>query len=1426
MEIDKSCDLRKMILILTVLLHSFLSSSQNYLPSCNCSVNAGKDIEICEPGGTVQLNGAVTGDFVSFHWLGAPELSDTSKLNPTATVAQNTTFTLATKCRSTTFLPIINPNFSSGNVGFSTGYIYDAVPGTFGPGKITVTNSPVSFNSVFSNCGDHTTGSGNMLLIDGSTVPGTDVWCQSINLAANTSYAFEFWFTTVFPPSPPQLQVTLNGSPIGTISLSATTCIWQKVSYCFTTTSSGPYSLCINEFSGVAFGNDFALDDFSLVELCTYEDKVNVIIEPKKTTNVDAEICQGQSYTLANQSFVNEGSYDIPLKTWKGCDSIVTLNLKVIDVIASIEPPSMLGCSSSSITLSGYSSSFGPGYSYLWKTKDGKILSDPTLWEVMINKPGTYELIVSYKDGLITCSKSDMVTVTADTTKPKINAGPDGQLSCTDSLLTLKGSISSPMKYGVNWTTTNGSFGSKSDTISPVIKSPGMYIMHVTDSSNFCITLDTVIITVDASLPKSIINGTLVLNCKDSVSWLNGLQSDSGPDITFNWTTNGGSIISKTDSLVILINTPGQYSLQINNTKSGCKSISSITVTGDFATPGVNAGQTDTLSCSLTSLNLSGQSSIPDSISSYLWSSSDGKIVSGANTLTPLINKPGNYILKVINNKNGCSQLDTVQVVNDKNLPVSVAGNADTITCIKSSIILNGTGSSIGPDVSYQWTTSNGNITNPADQITTNCDKEGVYILTVVNKINGCSSIDSVTIIKNITPPIAKAGITDTLTCIKTDLNLNGTGSSTGVGYTYMWSTLNGNIVSGQNTLNPDVNTKGNYTLVVTNTKNGCTSSSKVNIKENIVPPDVTVVPTEILTCTNPVINLSATNNSVPGQYTYQWTTVNGVILSGQNTLTPSINKEGTYTLITTDKNNGCTDSDIVTVSSMGEIPQINAGIDTILNCSHPVISLGAKLVYTGGNIKISWTTLNGLIQSGVNTLTPQVNKPGLYTITVKDTLTGCTNFDQITVGIDTIKPQAILLIPEKLSCIKLSTILEANSNNPQWTYNWTTTNGNITGGNSSYSAQVDQAGLYTLVIHSLLNGCDRMLSTAVTEDKVKPSISAGPDKMLTCDLNNANLNGTVNFPVSNYAIQWLTGGIIIPGANNLTPNVNKEGSYVLIITDNNNGCISIDTVQVTQNSNIPTDFVAKITGPGCLKNGSAEVLQVQGGVGPYQYAINGGAFQSQSNFGTLSPGDYTITIKDQNGCKYDKIINIPEPQPITVVLPDLVTIEYGTAGQLTPIPSIPVDQIDKVNWNPINGLSCSDCLYPLALPDNLQIYHLTITDKFGCTASSKVKVLVIKDFKLYIPNVFSPDADGINDVWYPLGDPTKITNIKLLRIFDRWGELMYEATDFPINDPAYGWNGKSKGKYLNPAVFVYYLEAEFIDGSTQLYKGDITIFR
>lgn len=1403
-----------------------VGTAQNVLPPCNCTVDAGKDIEICELGGIVNLKGSVTGNFISYNWLPVPEISQPLNLTTDANVTQNVSFTLTAKCRSNTFVPIVNGNFSSGNVGFTTGYIYDAVPGTFGPGHLTVTNNPPSFNSGFGNCGDHTSGAGNMLLVDGSDIANTDVWCENVTVLPNTDYVFEFWATSVYPVSPPSLIAICNGVVIGAVTLEPNMCQWQKVSFCFTPVASGNVSMCIAEASGVGFGNDFAIDDISLEELCRYQDVVNVKLNPNKANTVYASICEGQTYTLAGQNFSNEGSYDIPLKTSKGCDSIITLELKIPEVNVEIDPPNLLGCGGTTILLNGDQSSYGAEYSYLWSTKDGNMVSDPSLWEVLVNKPGTYTLTISYGDGTINCSKALSVLVEQDTTKPIINAGMDGKVSCADTLLTLNGSVVSPNDFNVNWTTTNGVFASKTDTLHPDIKAPGTYVMHVTGILNLCENTDTIVISSDASLPKAIITGNKVLTCKDSTIWLDGSHSDQGKDFTFQWSAKPGKIISNPDSLLVEVSDSGLYELLITNLVSGCKTVASIVVSSDFKKPLIEAGLPDTLSCNLNSVMLNGISNLPSSSSTIQWTSLKGSFISGQNTLNPVINASGEYILQITNDLNGCSQMDTLIVASDDKKPKAIVNEPDTINCYHLTILLDGQNSSLGLDYTYQWSLISGSLTGPTDQNTIDCYQPGSYVFSVTNQLNGCVTNDTVKVIKDIIIPNVSAGILDTLNCKNAFLNLNGGNSSTGPIFSYNWTTQKGNIISGTTSLMPKIDQAGTYYLTVLNLQNGCSNLDSVEIKQDTLTPSVILTKDTSISCATPSIKLDAVNNDKTGKFTYLWTTTNGNITSAATNLNPTINKAGQYQLLVTNVQNACTAQYDVNVISNGEIPDISAGKDTSLNCINTLIKLKASSTYSGGQISISWMSNGPLIVSGANSLSPKIDKAGTYTVTISDPATGCFNSDEVIVVYDTISPKTSIAKPADLTCKILSSIISAFDNNPDWTYSWSSFDGNIISGADAYAANADKAGKYDLIVMDTKNGCSSAISIILNEDKVPPVISAGVDKELTCNQKEVVLEGKVLFPPTNYTNNWYYNSVMLAVNQTLQPTVSNSGVYVLKVENDSNGCAITDTVLVIENTNVPQNIDLQLVPPGCTNIGSAAVIDVTGGVAPFTYSLNGAIFQANPDFNQLSPGNYVLQVMGNNGCIYVHSFELPKAIPLTVTLPDLVTIEYGEEGKLIPVPSVPIDQIASVKWSPSDGLSCDDCLYPFVHSLESKIYKIVITDLEGCTASDLVRVLSIKNFELYIPNVFSPDADGINDVWFLYGDVTKITNIKELKIFDRWGELLFEEANFPINDPKYGWNGKSRDKYLNPGVFVYYFIAEYADGNSEIYKGDITISR
>ena len=116
------------------------------------------------------------------------------------------------------------------------------------------------------------------------------------------------------------------------------------------------------------------------------------------------------------------------------------------------------------------------------------------------------------------------------------------------------------------------------------------------------------------------------------------------------------------------------------------------------------------------------------------------------------------------------------------------------------------------------------------------------------------------------------------------------------------------------------------------------------------------------------------------------------------------------------------------------------------------------------------------------------------------------------------------------------------------------------------------------------------------------------------------------------------------------------------------------------------------------------------------------------------------------------------------------------------------------------------------------------IEDTDGCKAVDSILITVEFTPKVYVPNVFSPNNDGLNDTFYLFGDG--IAEVKILRIFDRWGEKVFEKANFPANEPLYGWDGYFKGKPMNSDVYAYYATINFLDGSEKIVKGDVTLLR
>jgi gliding motility-associated-like protein len=122
----------------------------------------------------------------------------------------------------------------------------------------------------------------------------------------------------------------------------------------------------------------------------------------------------------------------------------------------------------------------------------------------------------------------------------------------------------------------------------------------------------------------------------------------------------------------------------------------------------------------------------------------------------------------------------------------------------------------------------------------------------------------------------------------------------------------------------------------------------------------------------------------------------------------------------------------------------------------------------------------------------------------------------------------------------------------------------------------------------------------------------------------------------------------------------------------------------------------------------------------------------------------------------------------------------------------------------------------------------LTVVDKNGCTISDLINIFVRSNKTVVVPTGFAPGTGGnpLNDLLHVHGSSDLVKAIKIFRIFDRWGELLFEAGDFPVNDPNTGWNGEFKGQDMPAGVYVWYLEVEFVDGQFEKFKGETSLIR
>ncbi len=337
-------------------------------------------------------------------------------------------------------------------------------------------------------------------------------------------------------------------------------------------------------------------------------------------------------------------------------------------------------------------------------------------------------------------------------------------------------------------------------------------------------------------------------------------------------------------------------------------------------------------------------------------------------------------------------------------------------------------------------------------------------------------------------------------------------------------------------------------------------------------------------------------------------------------------------------------------------------------------------------------------------------------------------------------------------------------------------------------------------------HGCDSFtVCTIAVHDQLFPTITA---PQIFCSGEKAAM--TVG-EFSSY--QWSTGSTAAQ------IEVQHGGQYGVTVTDGN-GCSGVASHQLEVSA---MQVQVQSVRPKCTGEQNGELnLNVAGGKAPYLASLNGGAFQEKVHFMGLKSGDYHVQLRDQAACEVEQVHYLPEPSVFELEVLQDTTLQLGEMVDLKVVSSLP---ILTYFWSPAHGLSCNDCPSPTAQPLTTTLYQLFALSGNGCTAEGQALLVVRKPDDVYVPNAFSPNGDGIND-FFTLYPGRSVLKIKQLIIFDRWGEQVFGIWNAPPYHHSTHWHGDLRGMPMQPGVFVWMAEIEYIDGHTKLLKGDLQLVR
>ncbi|MEP6747256.1 MAG: PKD domain-containing protein [Bacteroidota bacterium] len=612
-------------------------------------------------------------------------------------------------------------------------------------------------------------------------------------------------------------------------------------------------------------------------------------------------------------------------------------------------------------------------------------------------------------------------------------------------------------------------------------------------------------------------------------------------------------------------------------------------------------------------------------------------------------------------------------------------------------------------------------------------------------------------------------------------------------------------------------NNPGTYYVNLTITDaGGCVSSVSSSKYVEVYGPRAAFYPsTNNTTITLPVYFYNNTNNYNSNNTQYQWSFGDGVTSTDYYPSHAYTNPgQYTVTLVALNPSTLCSDTVSQTIKVLNFAPAFTLNSTVVTGKCPPVLVrfINNSINYTS----VTWDFGDGITADNLNYPSHVYEKPGKYIVTLyvygvsglKATYT-----DSVIVKL----PAAVLRTDTSDVCIGGKANLSASLSNAQ-TYLWDFGDGNLSAFTDSNMAHIyNTAGVYKpAIIVTDVNGCSTLTPLSVNINvHPNPVINFSPAQPVVCKGGSLQINAS-----GGSVYEWTPSS----GLNNsaiaspiASPDVNTV--YTVSVKDNI-GCTNKAVLNVT----VAQPFTLKAPPDAAICYGKSIQLPVTG-ASSYNWINNTtGLSNTQSADPVALPlttTSYTVRGTDQYNCFTDtaQVTVKVFPLPVVIAGPDQ-EVQLATPVQLTAQTD---NDIIKWHWSPSNYLNCPDCSSPVSTPLAQTAYTVSVTNKNGCVASDTIVIKVqCEESTVRIPNAFTPNNDGNNDVFMIKG----ISIIKHLVIFGRWGEKVFERSNFIAGDRSSCWDGTYKGNPSTAGSYVYYAEMQCPSGGEFMLKGSVVLIR